>query len=346
MIVRSFNMFRAHLLAAALAGCIGVPAYSQQNAPASVPKTLQGRNVPPDVLQKKIEWMTTLSNWGRWGKDDQMGALNLITQAKRVQALSLAKLGIVVSLEKPIAIVPEPDESKADGLPHGIPFYQITFNTFGSDDPRHNGGFSSDLQMFHVHGNGTHVDALCHDSYEGKLYNGYSLTETVDHVKGCTKDGMQTMQGGIVTRGVLIDLPRLKGLTPPLPQSMRLLPADLDAWEKQTGIKVSAGDAIFLYTGRKGDERYGQPNAGGGNYDVTVMPWLRARDVALISSDAGNADHQLSLPIMGVPLLDDSNLGELARTAARLNRWEFLLVVAPAAPFGATGAMVNPLAIF
>jgi hypothetical protein len=77
-----------------------------------------------------------------------------------------------------------------------------------------------------------------------------------------------------------------------------------------------------------------------------MMPWFKARDVALISADGPNADHQLSLAALGVNLLDNSELGTLAETAARLNRWEFLFIMAPAAPRGATGATVNPLAVF
>ena len=85
-------------------------------------------------------WITELSNWGRWGKDDQLGALNYITPAKRREAMALAKDGIVVSLEQPIKVVPKPAETKADGKPHGVAFYEIRFKTFPADDPRGNPG--------------------------------------------------------------------------------------------------------------------------------------------------------------------------------------------------------------
>src|SRR5262249_2276503 len=75
-------------------------------------------------------WMTELPNWGRWGKDDQRGALNLVTPAKRQQAMALAKTGTVVSLERRIVLTPKPEESKRDGKPHGISFYEIRFKTF------------------------------------------------------------------------------------------------------------------------------------------------------------------------------------------------------------------------
>ncbi len=117
--------------------------------------------------------MTDLSNWGRWGKDDQLGALNFITPAKKREAMALAKDGIVVSLEQPLKVVPKPEETKADGKPHGVAFYEIRFKTFPADDPRGNPGFTSDVQEYHVHGGMTHLDALCHDSSDGRLYNGY-----------------------------------------------------------------------------------------------------------------------------------------------------------------------------
>jgi hypothetical protein len=80
--------------------------------------------------------MTELSNWGRWGPDDQLGALNLITPAKRRQAAALARTGTVVSLERPVALAPKPEESKADNKPHGVTFYEIRFKTFPKGDPR------------------------------------------------------------------------------------------------------------------------------------------------------------------------------------------------------------------
>jgi hypothetical protein len=287
--------------------------------------------------------MTSLSNWGRWGKDDQLGALNLITKAKRAQAMALAKTGVVVTLEKPIAIVPEPEESKANGLPHGIAFYQITFNTFGPDDPRGNDGFSSDLQMFHVHGNGTHLDALCHKSSDGKLYNGYVLKEVVDKVRGCTKDSVDNLKEGIVTRGILIDMTQLRGASHEV--GSRVYVNDIEAWEKQIGVKFSAGDAIFVYNPRKA----GGPSTG---FDLSIVPWLKARDIAVVTggvsgaSDELHADHRVILAGLGVWLLDGVDTAKLAETAARLKRWEFMLVVAPTPVRGATGAMVNPLAMF
>ena len=293
-------------------------------------------NVPSP---QKDRWMKELSNWGRWGKTDELGALHLITQAKRQQAMALAKTGTVVSLMRPIVLTEKSAAIKADGKPDGRPYYEIRFRTFPENS--FYSGFNSDVQEFAPHGALlTHLDGLCHDSYGGQHYNGFPLHGTTDPVKGCTHLGIQALKEGIVTRGVLIDFPRLRGVAS-LPRGSKLRPEDVEAWEKQAGVKISSGDAIFLYTGRHDDS----PETGVG-YDLSIAPFLKQRDVTLVSSDGANADHQLTLAAMGVYLLDGAGLSQAAETAARLHRWEFLLVVAPIPVPGGTGSVVNPLALF
>ena len=189
---------------AAVALLAGMTAYTQQAAPATTGRV-------PVTKAQADRWASDLSNWGRWGKDDQLGALNLVTPQKRQQAMALAKTGTVISLERPVVLSAEPEESKADGKPHGVSFYEIRFKTFPAGDPRGNDGFSSDIQTFHVHGGMTHLDALCHDSDSGHLYNGFLLKDTVNEEAGCTKLGLDNLKDGIVTRGILIDMTRLKG---------------------------------------------------------------------------------------------------------------------------------------
>jgi kynurenine formamidase len=292
-------------------------------------------------------WMTELSNWGRWGNDDQLGSLNLVTQQKRQQAMALARTGTVVSLEREVVLSSKPEESKADDKPHGVSFYEIRFKTFPPGDPRGNDGFSSDIQEFHVHGGMTHLDALCHDSDGTRLYNGFPLKETVSEEVGCTKLGLENLKEGIVTRGILIDMTRLKGATPRPPGSP-VYPDDIEAWERQTGLKVAAGDALFVYNTAPAGRGAAGTNGG---FDLSVVPWLKSRGVAVTSGvralpNDRHADHRLVLVALGVYLLDGVQLDQLAETAARLNRWEFLLVVAPLRVPGSTGSPVNPLAMF
>jgi kynurenine formamidase len=323
-------------------GLAGAAAYSRQASPVTTGRA-------PVTKAEADRWATELSNWGRWGKDDQLGALNLVTPQKRQQAMALAKTGTVVSLEQRVVLSPKPEESKADGKPHGVSFYEIRFKTFPAGDPRGNDGFSSDIQEFHVHGGMTHLDALCHDSDNGKLYNGFPLKDTVNEQTGCTKLGLDNLKDGIVTRGILIDMTRSKGASSRAAGSP-VYPEDIEAWEQQTGLKVSSGDALFAYNTAPATGRGASRGINGG-FDLSVVPWLKARGVAVTSgvrAAAGDrhADHRLILAALGVYLLDGVELDRLSETAARLNRWEFMLVVAPPQVPGSTGAVVNPLAMF
>lgn len=315
------------------------------------PYAAQQTTHPAPVTRAQADrWATELSNWGRWGATDELGALNLVTDQKRRQAMALAKAGVVVSLEQPVALVPKPEESRADGRPHGIAFYEIRFKTFPPDDPRGNPGFTSDIQEFHVHGGMTHLDALCHDSDgRGRLFNGYPLAETVREDVGCTKLGLDKVRDGIVTRGVLVDMTRLRR-SPPHEPGAPIHTDDLDAWERQTGIRISSGDALFAFNPGPTAAR-GAAISGNGGFDLSVLPWLKARGVAVTSGvraipEDRHADHRLVLSALGVFLLDGVVLDRLADAAARLHRWEFMLVVAPPQVPGSTGAIVNPLAMF
>ena len=282
-----------------------------------------------------------VKNWGRWGKDDQLGAANLITEAKRKQALGLAKAAIAVPLAHPPLKEAAPD--------NGSPFNHTM-----------NRGLSTDTYSVSYHGYAhSHLDALCHILYKNQTYNGYAREEVLTE-KGCTKLGIENLKNGIVTRGVLIDIPRLRNvdyLEPGTP----VFTEDLEAWEKKARVKVSPGDAIFLRTGRwlrrekLGAWPVGRNEAG---YHASVAPWLKERGVSFLGSD-GAQDvtpslveginlpvHTLAITALGIDIFDNQDLEAAAETAARLNRWEFLLVVAPVPVTGGTGMPLNALAIF
>ena len=298
--------------------------------------TLHGQERTAITKAQVDQWMQELSNWGRWGADDQLGAVNLITQAKRRQALALATTGEVVSLSLPIRVVSPPDNPSSTAA-----FTSLRVTNIQS-------GFLMERQQVAFHGSTvSHLDALCHAHHEGKVYNGIALDEVFDET-GCTQMGISGLAGGIVTRGVLLDIPRLKGVDA-LETGTHVYTEDIEAWERQTGVTVSSGDAIFLRTGRR-------VNNNRSGYDITVAPWLKQRDVALVGSD-GTQDvgqipgtvlpfHKLVLVALGANIFDNMALEALAETAARLNRWEFLLVAAPIPNPGGTGSPLNPLAIF
>ncbi len=282
-----------------------------------------------------------VKNWGRWGPDDQLGAANLITDAKHRQALALAKLGTVV------------------GLAHA-PLTEAALDNASPFEHTMNRGFTTDTYKVSYHGFAhSHIDALCHILYKGQTYGGHPTAE-INTDKGCTRLGIQNLKNGVVTRGVLFDIPRLKQL-PYLEPGTPVFVEDLEAWEKQAGVKVAPGDAIFLRTGRwarrekLGPWPVGRNEAG---YHASVAPWLKARGVAFLGSDDAQdvtpslvegitlPVHTLAITALGVDILDNQDLEALAETAARLHRWEFLLSVAPVPVTGGTGFPVNALAIF
>lgn len=294
----------------------------------------QGR--PPVTAALVDQWMTELSNWGRWGADDQLGAVNLITPAKRREALSLATTGDVVSLLRSISVSDPPDDPTSTSA-----FVNLQVSNIDS-------GFLMERQQVAFHGSTySHLDALCHAHHGGKIYNGVPIEEAFEGT-GCTKMGISALADGIVTRAVLLDIPRLKGVEA-LEDGTHVYPADIEAWEREAGVRISAGDVILLRTGR-------WVNGNRSGYDVSVAPWLKERDVALVGSD-GTQDvgqipgtvlpfHKLVLVALGANIFDNLDLEAVAETAARLNRWEFLLVAAPMPNPGGTGSPLNPLAIF
>jgi kynurenine formamidase len=290
--------------------------------------------------------MKSLSNWGRWGKEDQLGALNLITPEKRKEAAKEVEEGVSVSLAHNVMT------KRAFLTP---PFEHRMIET--GLNP--NGESAGDVFTVQVHGySETHLDALCHVFYDGHIYNGFSQREAAE--KGCGKLAVLQMKKGIFTRGVLMDFPELFGAKY-LDGKRAILPADLEAWEKKTGVKVESGDAVFIRTGRwaryeaEGEWDVEHNSAG---LDVSCVPWFKKRDVAVIGSDLAldvmpSGVEGVRLPVhallivgMGVPILDSCDLEEVSQVAAARKRWTFLLTVAPLAVGGGTGSPVNPTATF
>lgn len=301
------------------------------------------------VTKAMVEsWMNELSNWGRWGEDDQMGAVNLITAAKRKQAAALVKDGVSVSMAHDTLA----DKSADNGSPFGHEMTSTGNNAL-------EGSYSMDTISVSYHGWAhTHMDSLCHMFYKGKMYNGYSQNEVT--AKGAGKLAVTNFKNGIVTRGILMDIPRLKGV-PYLEPGTAIYPEDLDAWEKKAGVKVGSGDVVFIRTGRwtvrnaRGPWEISKKAAG---LYASCAKWLKSRDVAMIGSD-GASDvmpsgvpgvtqpiHQLALIAMGMPIFDNCDLEAVSAEAAKRQRWEFLLSAAPIPVTGGTGSPLNPIATF
>jgi len=294
--------------------------------------------------------MTQLSNWNRWGKDDQLGAINLITPKKRKQAVNLVKEGASFSMAHNAELEgavdnPQPIISKMTRVGVGAPTTGI--------------GGTGDTFFIAYHGYvHTHMDSLCHFLYDGKMYNGYSQDVVTE--KGAANNSIINFKDGIITRGVLMDMARHKGvdyLEPGTP----IYPEDLDAWEKKARVKVGSGDLILVRTGRWARRAAKGPwpvSEGLAGLHMSCAKWLHERDVAILGGDgaqdvlpsgvAGISQpiHALVLVAMGMPIFDNCDLELIGKEAERRHRWEFLVTASPAAVPGATGSVLNPIATF
>lgn len=305
----------------------------------------------PDVTRADVEgWKRDLTNWGRWGADDEIGTLNLITPEKRRQAAALVREGRSVSLARDA----ETEEAVDNPRPYRVAPLGIT-----ADEIR---------IAYHgfIH---THLDFLNHNFIaDGVTYNGYRPDPVVVAAEGGhSRNTVHGAKSGIVTRGLLIDMARFKGvryLDPGTPIYIE----DLEAWEEETGLAVSAGDAVVIRTGRWARRAEVGPwdiaNQAAGLH-ASVIPWLKERDIALLGGEApqdvapAGIDpavtvandlgprplHRFALIYLGMPLFDNLDLEALGDVAASLSRWEFLLTAAPL-PTRGTGSPINPIATF
>lgn len=292
-------------------------------------------------------WKEDLSNWGRWGDDDQQGALNLITPEKRRAAAALVQDGFSVSLAREADYTSNPD-TEID-IPGTGPY------------ERHMTRPTLDWFALRYHGWAhTHIDSLAHGVDDGVSYNGYVDDDEAVMTEGHPRNAITVADQGIFTRGILMDIPRLKGV-PYLEPGTRIYPADLEAWEQQAGITVSAGDALFIRTGRWARRAALGPwdaRSHAAGLDASVIPWLRERDIAILAGEApqdavppggeltGLPVHNFALVYLGVHLFDNVALDAVAEAAAERGRWEFLMTVAPLRMTGGTGSPINPIATF
>lgn len=290
-----------------------------------------------EVTQVQFDqWMEDLSNWGRWGDDDQLGALNLITPGKKVAAAKLVSAGKTISMARTMPVDSLPKNALANRPPV---IKGSAVNVYGIDIEH---GYFWERYEVEYHGSDiSHVDALCHVAYQGKVYNGASFVEVASKDTGCGSHNVMALKDGVLTRGVLIDLP-----------GVEVKPKDILDWEKKTGIRIASGDAVFLRSGR---DIYKDGNKIGG-FHPSLIPFIKDRDIALLGSDSyqevrskqavGLPIHIFSLVGLGVHLLDNLSLEALSETAAEMNRWEFMFVAAPHTMPSGSGAAINPIAVF
>jgi len=305
-----------------------------------------------------VKMIASLSNWGRWGKDDELGTINLITPEKRKRAAALVRDGVPVSCARPIA---------TNAIGADTTFQPLRFMVDSGEGRDHDSperiltrrGASEFIGMvFHGY-TITHVDTPAHYFWQGKIYNGRSCN-LITSREGAQVESVDLLRDGVVSRGVLLDVAALKGRW--LGSGEGVMPEDLEAAEKAQNVRVEPGDILLIRTGyyaRRLAEGPGHPlKDGSPAAHVVCMPWFRERDIAMLGTDThndvspathpglGNVVHIVALVSMGLWLIDNANLEDLAQACAARRRWEFMLTIAPLRLQGVTGSPVNPIALF
>lgn len=311
--------------------------------------------------EKVMSWFDELSNWGRWGEDDRLGTLNHLGPAKRVAAAGLVQEGVSVSCSWDIKTGQQPGattESQRYMLSTGLGLSEEGRRGLGAGGRM--GGAQEYIGMV-FHGlDVTHLDSLAHIFWDGKMYGG-APSSLVSDRHGALKHDVLALADGVTTRGVLLDMARHRGVDV-LDADDHIYPEDLEAAADAAGIDIEAGDVILMRTGEGGARRTQKkeynPHKPRSGYQAACLPWLHERGVAMIGSDVAQDPtpagyktltmpiHMVGIVAMGLWLIDNCQLEDLAETCERLGRWEFQFALAPIRFQGVTGSPTNPLAVF
>jgi kynurenine formamidase len=293
-----------------------------------------------------------LRNWGRWGDDDEIGTLNHVTPERLIAAARLVKRGQVFDLGIPF-----------DGngpQPGGARINPVRLMSETGQDQDFPGAFHyADDYVFMPLQAASQWDGLAHVFYDDQMYNGFPASDIGPHgAKHCSIDKIAK---GVVGRGVLLDIARLKGVEW-LAMGEAITAADLDRAADLQGVALHGGDIVFVRTGWRtkfktdGDATEfmeGEPGLG-----LDCCEWLHHHDVAAVASDnwaievlPGEIDSEL-LPVhmvlirdMGMTLGEILDLDELAADCVNDGVWEFFLTAPPIKFTAAVGSPINPLAI-
>jgi kynurenine formamidase len=288
--------------------------------------------------------------WQRWGADDQRGALNLLTPDRVVEAAREVRFGRTVSMGLPIQLAASED-NPAPPLHHMLMVGDVAV---GSGSLR----FATDYVGMNVHGDAhTHLDALCHVGYEGMLYNGIPGGTVTS--AGADALSVSVVGTGIVGRGVLLDIPGVRG-TPWLEPGDHVTVDDLLRAEAAQGVRVGAGDILCVRVGHRARrDRLGPWDVASSRAGLhpEVVRFLAEREVAALGSDGNNDSapsvvdgvpfpvHVLAMNAMGLHLVDYLQLEDLLAACTDLGRWSFFCAIAPLRLSAATGSPINPIAV-
>ncbi len=312
------------------------------------------REIPSEA--EVLGYFERCSNWGRWGPDDQLGTINYITPAKRKQGAGLVREGVSVTCARPIAPELAPDV-------YSPPLHYMTSSGerwAGKKSQPNELQSSADFIGLQFHGlSVTHIDSLAHIFRDGKMYNDQP-SDRVTTSEGATVGSIDLLRDGVVTRGVLLDLPRAQGIKW-ISEADGQFPHHLEEAERSCKVHVESGDALLVRTGalrRRNEEGPRNLRAARPGFHGACVPWFHEREVALLGSDTAQdmtpsgypqvpmPVHQVGIVAMGLWLMDNANLEELAAACERYQRWEFMLTIGPLRVVNGTGSPVNPIAIF
>ncbi len=312
-------------------------------------------NIPDEA--QVLEWLDSLSNWGRWGPDDQLGCLNLIGPTQRQQAVALVTDGLPVSCARPITT------EMASDVTFQVQRYMVDSGEGRDTDPperRYTRRGAAEFIGMVFHGQTiTHIDAMSHYSWNGLMYNGVPANRITSR-EGAQSHNIEAAYQGIISRGVLLDLPAVKGVDW-LDPTQPVMPQDLDDAEQAQNVHVQEGDILLIRTGNyrmrleRGPLSPSDPMTA---CQAACAPWFKERGIAMLGTDTsndarpnpyatiGNPLHTICLVSLGLWFIDNANLEELAPACAQRNRHEFMLTLAPLRLRNVTGSPVNPIALF
>lgn len=298
-------------------------------------------------------------NWGKWGTEDELGTLNYITPELIVRAARLVRRGVTFSLAIPFdGGGPQINQPRRFNPIHRMILTGPDF-TSGAVTRPGGVGFADDMVIMALQC-ATQWDALSHCFLDGKLYNGYDANLVSS--QGAKKNGIEKMARFIATRGVLLDIPRVKGVEW-LEPGYAITVDDLEAAARAHGVTIGTGDALLVRTGQMAmcRTRGGWGDYAGGDapgLSFRTAGWLHDRELSAVATDTWGMEvrpneiadsyqplHQVLIPNMGMLVGEIFALDELAEDCAGDSVYEFLFV-APPIPFtGAVGSPVNPLAV-
>jgi len=300
---------------------------------------------PSAAAELQLEqYATTLDNTGRWGPDDEAGTLNFLTSDVVRNAASLIRTGDRVGCARPVGLV-------AGAAPGRGVLHWMTKS--GADNSPAGSGTATDWVGLPLHGTEyTHLDGHAHCFWNGRMYNGRSMLAVTTN-RGALQGGLEPTFPGIAGRGILFDAVAVNA-GERLAPGMAIEASDLNEFFRRVNLTPASGDVLFVRTGNKRThERDGLPGL-----DISCLQWLYDSQTSVLLSDAvsdvfpgvhkhmDEPIHTVSLALMGLWMIDNAALDDLAAQCEAVKRYEFFTVISTIPFRRATGTLVNPIAIF